>query len=175
MLNKILLNIQLSSDKDKVGVLERYKRKESKERTIRGLGLFFVVIALVIQVIALTGPAKTSAAASYNDVLYGGVSSKQQIVNDCNDGYNGAVAIYAFYGVSCADIASASSTVVTLRSTDDGGKLYSVGHLPYNLPGETPVNVYGEVNGKFADWTMYWRLLHGWDTGAYSDYTALQV
>jgi len=175
MLNKLLSNLQFKSSQIKE--LEIYRRHESRDRYLRGFGAFFIFLALIIQILAMTSSPKSSASASYNDILYGGVSNAQQIFNDCASGYNGAVAIYAFYGVDCSDIYHAvkDNDVVSLKSTDYSDNLWSVGHLPYNIHGETPVNVYGQVNGKEADWTLYWRFLHGWDTGAYSTYTALKV
>ncbi len=165
MFNKILENIQyhvLYRDK-----LKQYRKQLKRENRIRSIGFIIILIAFAVQIIALAVPSKSSAAPSPNDLITGGVSSKQQIVNDCTSDYNYVGLIYGWYGVSCNDIASAQSVVVSLNSTDYSGNLWSVGHLPYGLPSETPVTVWGS--------TLYWRHLHDWDTHGSSTYTALKV
>jgi uncharacterized repeat protein (TIGR01451 family) len=167
MLNKILSNLHFNPDY--LQLLKEYQVKQSREKFIRGLGFLFIALAFITQIIAFTpSSAQTSASASDNDLIYGGVTSKQQIIDDCNTNYHYIQLIYGTYTVSCADIASPNSTVVSLNSTDYGGNLWSVGHLPYGIAGETPVTLYGGG-------VVYWRYLHGWDTNGSSTYTALRV
>jgi len=165
MFNKILENIKYQSDYRHK--LASFINSENKERRIRKLGLFIIILAFLIQMIALVNPAKSSAASSPNDLITGGVTSKQQLVDYCNSDYHYVGLIYGWYGVTCANIADASSSVITLNSTSYNGSLWSVGHLPYGLPSETPVTVWGA--------TLYWRMLHAWDTNGSSNYTALKV
>ena len=164
MFNNILSTLQFSSKS--LDELRSYKRKEIRERYIRGVGLFFVIMALVIQVLAVTSSPKTGASPSQNDILPGGVSSQGQIINDCNRNFNDAATLYNWYGVTCNDIAN-HAWAVWINSTDYSGNLWSVGHLPYGLHGETPQT----VNGK----TVYWRPLHAWDSGSSSRYEALKI
>jgi uncharacterized repeat protein (TIGR01451 family) len=164
MLNKILSNLPFNTDYLKV--LKEYQVKQAHEKLIRGAGFFFIVAALVVQLVAFAPvSSNVSASDSANDILPGGVSSQAEIVSDCASDYHYAAVLYAYYGVTCTAISQGS--VVSLKSTADNDTLWSVGHLPYAIAGETPVNVLGA--------TVYWRLLHGWDTGAFSTYTALQV
>lgn len=167
MLNKILSNLHFNPDY--LSLLKEYQNKQSREKYIRGFGFLFIALAFLVQVFAYSPlTAQTNASASLNDLIPGGVTSKQQLINDCNSNYHYVALIYGYYGVSCKDITSSNSSVITLSSTSYGGNLWSVGHLPYDLPGETPVNILGA--------TVYWRYLHGWDKYGYASYyTALQV
>jgi len=165
MFSKILENIQFHHIyKQK---LHYYIKNEAKESRFRQIGFILITLAFVVQLFALAFPPKSNAAPSPNDLITGGVSSKQQIVDDCNNNNHYVGLIYGWYGVSCKDIAAASSVVVNLNSTDYSGSLWSVGHLPYGLPSETPQTVWGS--------TLYWRMLHSWDTNGSSNYTALKV
>ena len=167
MLNKILSNLKFNTDY--LSLLKEYQVKESREKYVRGVGFLFIALAFLVQIVAYTPvSSQTSASGSNNDLIFGGVSSKQQIVDACNQDLNYVAIIYGSYGISCAEIASPTSPVVTINSTDYGGQLWSVGHLPYSIAGETPVSIYGGG-------TIYWRLLHGWDTYGSSTYTALRV
>jgi uncharacterized repeat protein (TIGR01451 family) len=162
MLNQILANLQFDSS-------YRYKLhnfiiKTTKERLVRGLGVIFIVAALLIQILAVIVPTKSGATGSPNDLIVGGFSSQQQLVNDCNANVDLVQITYSYYGVSCTDLQQGS--VISLNSTSYNDNLWSVGHLPYGLPGETPVTILGA--------TVYWRPLHAWDTGPSSTYQAVQ-
>ena len=165
MFNKILENIQyhvLYRDK-----LKQYRKQLKRENKLRQIGFIIIILAFGVQLIALAVPSKSSAAPSPNDLITGGVSSKQQLVDNCNSDFHYVGLIYGWYGVTCADIASGNSVVVSLNSTSYNSNLWSVGHLAYGLPSETPVTVWGS--------TLYWRNLHSWDTHGSSTYTALRV
>ncbi len=167
MLNKILSNLRFNPDY--VRLLKDYQVKESKEKYIRGLGFLFIGLAFIVQLIAFSpSTSQTNASGSNNDLIYGGVASQQQLATDCFNNVNYVQLIYGSYGISCAEIASPTSPVVSLHSTDYNGNLWSVGHLPYSIAGETPVTLYGGS-------TVYWRLLHGWDGGGSTTYKALRV
>ena len=129
----------------------------------------FIGLAFVVQIIAYSpASSQTNASASDNDLIPGGVTSQAQLASDCYSHYHYTDILYGWYGISCDEIASPTSPVVTLHSTDYNGNLWSMGHLPYGIAGETPVNIFGG--------TVYWRLLHGWDSaGTSSTYTALRV
>jgi uncharacterized repeat protein (TIGR01451 family) len=168
MLNKLLANLPFNpSLMDQVAFYGKRLRAES---SVRRIGLVFVTLALLVQVFAAISPARSSADSSPNDLINGGIGSKADALVDCqnnivSDGNVGYGTILNTYGISCADVANAS--VVSLRSTDDNKQLFSMGHTPEDLAGETPVTI-------TPNNTLYWRYLWAWDTGAYSTYTALQ-
>lgn len=163
MFDKILTN--LAFDPSYLPSLKNFQRKESRQRTVRGVGLFFVVLAMLVQVFAFVSAPQSQAAASANDLLPGGVKTKNELVKDCKANKHQVKVIYGWYGVSCADISKGS--VISLRSTAYNGKLRSVGHLQQGFPDEIPAGVAGS--------TLWWRYLHDWDSGKYSTYTAVKV
>lgn len=165
MFNKILSNLQF--DPHYWRELRYFRNREAKTRTLRGVGVVFVILALGIQILAMVNAPSTGAAPSPNDLIPGGVQSKQELVDRCNTNYHYVALIYAWYGVSCADIAAPTSQVVYIRSTDYGANLYSIGRVPHFFPSEQPVTIWGA--------TLYTRNLHDWDSGPYSTYQALKV
>jgi uncharacterized repeat protein (TIGR01451 family) len=163
MFDELLAKIVANADY--AAKLTVFQVREARQKMLRGVGFALVALALVVQVAAFVSSPKSQAAASPNDLIPGGVSSLSTLVSRCNSNYHQIKTIYGWYGVSCADIGKGK--VVSLKSTSYSDRLYSVGHLPYGLPGETPVTVAGS--------TLYWRLLHGWDTGKFSTYKAVQM
>jgi uncharacterized repeat protein (TIGR01451 family) len=162
MLNKLLANLPFNpSLMDQVTFYGKRLRAES---SVRRIGFVFVGLALIVQVFAVISPAKPSLAATPNDLINGGIASKADAVAACQNNIASYGTILANYGISCADVANA--TTVPLVSTADSKQLFSMGRLPYNIAGETPTTI--------NNVTYYWRYLWGWDTGAASNYTALQ-
>lgn len=101
MFNKFLSNIAVNPSF--LNQFTFYSKRLKKEESIRKLGLVFIVLSMLVQVTASLFPAELSLAASSNDVIYGGVSSKADLVSKCNN--NAQVqAIYAKFGVTCAEI-----------------------------------------------------------------------
>lgn len=166
MFEKLLSNLPFNPSL--VHQLSFYGRRMRQEQSIRRLGLIFVVLAFLVQFVAILSPPQPTNADPNNDLISGGINSASQAVTFCRQDIRAYGTIMAYYGISCDDIAS--STVVTLRSTDYNKQLYSMGHLPYKISGETPVSItYQDQPTPF-----YWRYLWGWDTHAYSSYTALK-
>lgn len=149
MFKKLLSNLPFNPSL--VRQLSFYTKRMKREASIRRLSAVFIILAMFVQFVAVISPAQPSLAYSYNDIIPGGISSKQDAVNWCNS--NPEIrAIYAYYGVSCAAIAAAST--VTRNTYDYNSQMYSLGRLPYGKPGETKV----VVNGK----TYYARYVWGW-------------
>lgn len=163
MLNKLLSNLPFNPSL--INQVLFYGQRLKKEDSIRRLGFIFASLALVIQVFAVISPPQPSLASSSNDLVDGGVSSAQDAANNCKSNTDHYGDILAYYDISCNKVASAST--VSLNSRDYNSRLYSVGHLNYPLPGETPV--------AMSSGTVYWRYLWGWDTGSSSTYKALKI
>jgi uncharacterized repeat protein (TIGR01451 family) len=110
---------------------------------------------MFIQFAAVVSPAQPSLAASNNDIIPGGISSKQDAVNWCNSNAD-IRAIYAHFGASCAAIASPGTNVVTRNTKDYGDQMFSLGRIAYGKRGEVPV--------KIGSSTFYARNVSSWGT-----------
>ena len=149
MFRKLLSNLPYNPSLIKQ--LSFYTKRMKSESSVRRVGAVFIILAMFIQFIAVVSPAQPSLASSSNDIIPGGFSTQQQAVNWCNS--NSEVrGIYAYYGATCANIASAA--VVTRNTHDYNDQMYSLGRFPYGKPGETPVFING---GKY-----YARYVWGW-------------
>jgi len=72
MFKKIVSNLPFSPAL--IGQLAFYAKRLRKEETTRRLGLFFVVLALIVQSLAVFQPPESANAASASDMVYGGLS-----------------------------------------------------------------------------------------------------
>lgn len=162
MFAKLLSNLPFNPSL--IDQISFYATRLHKEAAIRRLGFIMVVLGMVVQMFAVFAPAEPTLAASNNDVIRGGIGSKQGAVDKCNGNEAGFRTILEHFGISCT--ALADSTAKSIRSTDYDRQLYSMGRLPYGKPGEVSVNI------RDAG-TFYMRPLWSWDTGPYSTYTAL--
>ncbi len=156
MFNQLLANLPFNPSL--VNQLAFYGRRLKAESSIRRIGFVFVALTLVIQVIAVISTPQFTQASSTNDLINGGISSNTEAYSDCQKN-NPAIApdygtILSYYGVACSDVEIAAT--IQLTSTDYSHELYSMGRLPYNLKGETPVSI--------NNTTYYWRYLWAWDT-----------
>lgn len=162
MFQKLLSNLPFNPSL--IGRVTFYTNRLRKETFVRRLGVFFIVAAMGLQLVAIIAPAEPSLAASANDIKYGGFSSKQQITDYCRT--NGEFAtILNHFGVSCGSLDAAE--VGTVHSDHYDGQLYSMGRMPYGKAGETAVDIPGA--GRY-----YMRYLSSWDApGTTSTYQSL--
>lgn len=161
MFKKLLSNLPFNPSL--IGQVSFYAKRMHSEASIRRIGLTFVLIAMCIQIFAVIAPPEPSLARSGNDIIPGGVTSKNELVSWCNDNLE-IKTIFIHFGVTCANLGS--GTEGTVNSRDHGSQLYSLGRLPYGKQGETPVVI--------GDQTFYLRYLWAWDTSASSTYKALK-
>lgn len=162
MFKKLVSNLPFNPSL--IGQLSFYAQRVRRESVVRRAGLIVLSLALVLQVFAVVSPPQSSLASSSNDLITGGITSRDDAVWHCQKNTRNYKAIMAYYGVTCDDIANAST--VTLKSTDYNKRLYSMGNLAYGKKGETPVNI-PNVG------TTYLRYLWSWDSGQSSTYKAL--
>jgi hypothetical protein len=148
-----------------------YIHRLRQEEFSRRLGLIFMGCAMVIQSLALISPPEPTIAAGPNNIIYNGITSLNDLIdkydrNTDGNGNNDVQQIFTQYGISRNDLLGAKLT--TIKSTDRGGELRSIGRKAYGLPGELAV----QINN--SDTTVYERPLATWDSGSYSSYQALE-
>ncbi len=143
-----------------------YARRIRQEKSVRRIAVIFIVLGFIVQFFAVISPSQPSLAYSPNDLVNGGFSSAAEAASDCRTNLYGYGTILANYGINCNTVANANT--ITINSTDWNHQLFSMGRLPYSIPGETPVSIAGS--------TFYVRYLWGWDRpGTTSTYQALNV
>lgn len=172
MFRQIVSNLSFSPAL--VGQLGFYAKRLRKEEATRRIGLIFTALALVVQSFAVFSPPESANAASGNDVIYGGLKDKNQLLaiydqNRDSAGHTDIQQIYTYFGITRQDIANGN--VTTFNSRDQNLSIRSVGRStfawqrdPHAIPG-TNSTVYESLLYQFD--TTPWTKEHG------SQYTAL--
>lgn len=172
MFRKIVSNLAFSPAL--VGQLGFYAKRLRKEEATRRIGLIFTALALVVQSFAVFSPPESANAASGNNVIYGGIRDKNDLLsiydqNRDSAGHGDIQQIYAYFGITRQDIANGN--VANFNSRDHNLAIRSVGRSTYEwqrdahaIPG-TQTTVYESLLYKWD--TTPWTIEHG------SSYTAL--
>lgn len=79
MFRKLVSNVSFSPAL--VGQLSFYARRLRQEEAVRRLGLIFTVLALVVQSFAVFSAPEPANAASSNDMVYGGITSRSDLIS----------------------------------------------------------------------------------------------
>lgn len=138
-----------------------YIRRLSKENKGRGIAAALVVTVMVFQIVTFLLPPKPSNAASPNDIMYGGFSSKAQALSRFDNRNPADIkVIWDHFGISRADVERSSTVTIT-----GGMGLYSLGRN-HHFADDQQLVIAG------ATTAIYSRPLGDWGTGA--RYTALK-
>jgi len=166
MFRKIVSNLAFSPAL--VGQLGFYAKRLRKEESTRRIGLIFTALALVVQTFAVFNPPESANAASGNNIIYSGFSSKSELLsiydrNKDSAGHGDLQQIYSYFGISRQDINNGSWT--TFNSRDFNSTIESVGRStyswqrdPHSIPG-TSTTVYGSKLYQFD--STAWTKAHG--------------
>lgn len=156
MFKKIVSNLSFSPAL--VGQLGFYAKRLKKEEATRRIGLVFVALALVVQSFSVFSPPESANAASGNNIIYGGIRDKNDLLNmyDRNSdsaGHKDIQQIYSYFGITRQDITKA--TMSSFNSRDQNLAIQSVGRSTYSwqrdphaIPG-TSSTVYSSATYKF--------------------------
>ena len=166
MFRKIVSNLAFSPAL--VGQLGFYAKRLRKEEATRRIGLIFTALALVVQSFAVFSPPESANAANGNNIIYGGVKSKTELLslydkNKDSAGHTDLQQIYSKFGITRQDIVNASEASFNSRDFNLG--IISVGRsnytwqrTPYEVP-ETSTTVYAGNVYKFD--TTEWSKKNG--------------
>lgn len=146
-----------------VGQLGFYAKRLKKEEATRKMGLIFTALALVVQSFAVFQPPESANAASSNDFIYGGFSTREQFIGAYDANTGNIKDLFTVLGITRADLQS--TTAGKWNSHTDGG--YSWGHLSRfsYAQGERSYTVPASGGGSK---TFYYRPLSLSDTLAYT-------
>lgn len=174
MFKKLLSNLPFNPSL--IGQVPFYAKRLKKESSVRRAGLIFMGLTMLVQFFAVLSPPQPTLASSNNDIIRGGFTSKAQVVSRCNDVHNAANdfdEILHYYRITCGILNSA--TTVTIKSTDHGKALHSLGR---NRQG-TVIARTGKLTNEYAvpitGRTYYMKNLWAWDSGASSSYKVLKM
>jgi hypothetical protein len=171
MFKKLLSNLPFNPSL--IGQVSFYAKRIHRETTVRRVGFGLVVLAMTVQLFAMAYPPEPTLAASNNDIVHGGFTSREQAVNYCRRNTQDLANILAYYKVSCESLAQA--TTKTIRSTDYDKQLDSMGRVPQgqriSRTGKSTDEYSTMINGT----EYFMRNLWSWDSGSYSSYKVLQV
>lgn len=135
-----------------------YGRRMREEASIRRLGTVFLVLAFVVQSIAVINPPASASQCSDNDMLPCGLTSNhpaQEAHDKCVANKNGYMAALHYYGISCKSFDSAKP----LEIHTDGQNYFSGGYfLSPAKDHPRPIDGAG---------TLYWRDFSVWSAGAH--------
>lgn len=130
-----------------VGTLGFYARRLKKEEATRRLGLIFTALALVVQSFAVFSPPEHANAASSNDMIYGGISTREEILKAYDsDAKFRNIMMYA--GITKEELSKTTLKTINNLSYGTGDKAWkSWGYNPrYSATqGEVKHNAFGTV------------------------------
>jgi fimbrial isopeptide formation D2 family protein len=163
MFKKLISNLSFSPSL--VGQLGFYVKRLRQEEVTRRAGLILTALALVVQGLIVFAPAQTQAAAGNNDIIFGGFTSKTDLLRIYDKGADSAgrrdiQQIYSRFGVTRNDIKNAA--LGRINSKDFSAGIYSTGRISYgSLKGadEQAVKIPGTST------TIYMRKLRAFDAG----------
>ena len=153
MFNKLLSNLPFNPSL--IDQVSFYAKRLHKEAGIRRTGFALLALAMVVQLFAVISPAQASLSCdpSGNDIIQCGFKSKNEAVNYCQNNTQSFGTILAYHGIGCDKLAGAQDT--TIRTTDYGNRLRSVGRKAFQKQGETSQDIPGAG-------TLFWRPLSSW-------------
>src|SRR5687768_12403147 len=133
MFRKIVSNLAFSPAL--VGQLGFYAKRLRKEETTRRIGLIFTALALVVQSFAIFTPPESANAANGNNIIYGGVKNKSDLLsvydrNKDSAGHADIQQIYSQFGITRQDIVNGKEA--SFNSRDFDLKIISVGRSNYS-------------------------------------------
>ncbi|MBL8159945.1 hypothetical protein JNJ66_05795 [Candidatus Saccharibacteria bacterium] len=145
-----------------IGQVGFYARRLRQEEMTRRAGLVFTALAIIVQSLSVFSPPEAQAQANYNNIIYEGVTSKEQMVDALRRGKDGAGRtdirqIYEYFGVTIRDIENAEEG--SFHSRDFNLGIWDIGRLEWDA-GSRDEQAH-KIPG--TDSTVYARKLHRYD------------
>ena len=140
-----------------------YAKRLRKEEATRKIGLILTALALIVQSFTVFSPPESANAADSSDLIYGGISSGQQLMAHYDANTNNIHDLYDHLGISRSDLVAATGNLQTLNSNMG---TYSWGLTPHFGPsrGEGSYVVRTSQGGAR---TFYYRPHNLWGSFSY--------
>ncbi len=166
MFRKVVSNLAFSPAL--VGQLGFYARRLKKEEATRRLGLVFTALALVVQSLTVFTPPESANAANGSDMIYGGVSSKQDVLAAYDKKSGDFKDIMDYAGITRAELANMTSGSINSKGQGTGAnawQTWSRNHVFSAAQGEVKHVVPLDTGGST---TLYSKPLWLYDSTAYT-------
>lgn len=164
MFRKLVSNLPYSPAL--VGQLGFYARRLRQEEGVRRLGLIFTALALVVQSFAVFSPPDPANAANPSDFIYGGISTKTQLLSayDASARGNGDLKnIFDYAGITRAELNGVRNGTINSREKGTGSGAWLSWGRQHRFSADQ-----GEVKHDANGSTIYSRPLHKFDSKAYT-------
>ena len=108
MFRKLIANLSYSPSL--IGELGAYAKRLKYEERVRFIGIVFLALTITVQIITTLSPPESANKASNNDIVYGGIVSKSDLLNKYDRNEQNLQDIYTSLGISRTDILTSTST-----------------------------------------------------------------
>lgn len=146
-----------------VGQLGFYAKRLKKEEATRKMGLIFTALALVVQSLAVFQPPESANAASSNDFLYGGFTTRAQFISAYDANTGNIKDLFNILGIKRTDLQNTHTG--SWNSLKDGG--YTWGRLS-RMSYAQGERAYPIPTSSGGSTTFYYRPLRHFDTLSYT-------
>ncbi len=165
MFKKIVSNLPFSPAL--IGQLSFYAKRLKSEEVTRRTALMFVVLAIIVQSVAVFQPPESANASSANDLVVGGLHGSLNnfmVPYDANTRHLKDIMNYA--GITRAEILNTTYTTWTVNNTRSWGMLprfsYSQGERQHNIPDASGKIVATAYSRPLSLWTSSTSKVSGW-------------
>jgi hypothetical protein len=159
MFRKLVTNLSFSPTL--IGELGHYAKRIRREERMRVLGLIFVVLALIVQYFAIFRPPEPANAASSQDLIYGGIATRDELLRHYQHNDNNLRDIYTAAGITEQEIMGTREGSVNSKNAHYiSGRQSRVGYQD----GERTLAYTKTPSGTG---TVYFSPLQIWDTTPY--------
>ncbi len=104
MFRKLISDVSFSPSS--IGALSPYAKLLKKEERTRFIGLVLLIIALLVQSVIIFAPTDPANTADGNDLLYGGISSQEDLLTQYDSNEQHLQDIYTSLGLERNDIST---------------------------------------------------------------------
>ncbi|MEO5499696.1 MAG: hypothetical protein ABIR46_04315, partial [Candidatus Saccharimonadales bacterium] len=166
MFRKVVSNLAFSPAL--VGQLGFYARRLKREEATRRLGLVFTALALVVQSLTVFTPPESANAANGSDMIYGGVASKQAVLDAYDKRASDFKDIMDYSGITRAELANMTSGSINSKGQGTGAGAWQTwgrSHVFSAAQGEVKHSVPLDTGGAS---TLYSKPLWLYDSTAYT-------
>ena len=161
-----------------------YSDRLRGEKSIRRISLLFMVMAMIVQTVAVISPPEKSLAASNNHII-NGLKTRKDIIDAWDQSGSDIPAIYGRFGLTRDDILALPADPNVTIKTNDGNDYWSIGRTSLGsitgvkktyVDSQVPVQYAGrETPATADDQFVYYRQLKAWDIkNPYNSYKAFK-